>query len=198
MEVELMRRIILALAVVALATPSVSCVTSPYNGERVVDSEAPMLFAGYAQSPGIGLSVQGYFVDGGWQHLASATSSTTPTTLGGDTLYEWETSVSFLGEGSRCPFQYNCFLCPGSFGYFRVIEHRSDGDALLTTFEDDGVRCVANKIFGEGLGWLISGYECQSAHSPILRLEATEWFPPHYEDLFDGVCPVTGSPPPGY
>ena len=156
---------------------SAACVVTPYNHEYTSPFD-PISFEGFAQEPGAELQVQAFNkLSETWLTIATATASTTPTTITGESLYGWQTSVRFedlpdwecfWGHDSPSIPSLACSIPPGSANArVRVWE---DSGHYLVTFDEDGIDCVMDKMVTEGHTWMQAGWECRSGDSPVISL----------------------------
>lgn len=161
--------------VASLGLWAAACVVAPTDWDRIAPHE-PIALSGYASLAGTTVRVQAKNQrTGAWDVVASFVASSTPTTLGGDTLYGWSGSLLFTQVNTADPWR--CYFSipgsnpcqvplPAADAQLRVLQ--GDGTAL-TTFDEAGLDCVVDKL-SEGKGWLVSGYECRDANSPVINL----------------------------
>lgn len=147
-----------------------ACVTGPHNDDWV-DPYA-VDFAGYAEHAGDSVDIQAYDKHTNtWVTVRTVTASSSPTNYGGETLYGWTAQNTNTWVSSACIWGdgawSNCPIPAGSaYATFRV---RESGGRIYTTFEDDGIGCVVDKV-NSGDSWLGAGAACASPESPVLTL----------------------------
>lgn len=149
-----------------------ACTYAPVNNEWV--DWTNLQFQGYAQNPSAQIEVQVYHKrDATWKVVKLVTASGSGTTLGGDTLYSWNTSLDFTTVYEwTCYWGYGtgCSIPAGSAAaQFRFKERGSD-TSFMATFDDDGLDCVMDKLT-DGVSWIGAGASCASSSSPILTLK---------------------------
>jgi hypothetical protein len=164
---QIASRLYAILAMLASVMLAPACVTEPYDGEYVATN---IDFSGYAPNSGDEVDIMALNkATGAWDVLKTTTASTTPTTIGSDTLYAFGTTLN-LGSvpGWRCYWHSLCnFPAPGTYNsQFKV----RSGGVYLTSFEEDGVSCVLDEMSSGGT-WMASGYTCRSPNSPVLNLK---------------------------
>jgi hypothetical protein len=147
-----------------------ACMTSPTTDSGVSAPDAPVTFTGFAYQPGAAVEIKVLNRSTGVHEIVATTRATTsPTTLGGATLYYWQTSAILYDAtqpATACRFTPSCQLV--GVGEVLVRAHeRGVGD--LVTFDASGLDCVYDKL-NAGHGWLDSGQACASADSPNVRL----------------------------
>ncbi|MBN2530394.1 MAG: hypothetical protein JXR76_28660 [Deltaproteobacteria bacterium] len=147
-----------------------SCVYAPYDGQYVT-SKSPIAFRGYAVDAEDEVSIWAYNQSTStWDELATTTSSSTPTTIGGDTLYAWSYNLDLNTVPSWICYWSPTCTWPSEGVYtaqFRVEEASS---YYLPSMEEDGVSCVIDEL-NNGTGWLAAGQECSSPNSPVINLK---------------------------
>jgi RHS repeat-associated protein len=68
--------------------------TDPYDGEKFTSTSASVLFRGYTQTKSEQIQVRARNASGSWVTIASAVTSTSPTSWNGGTYYAWSVSKS--------------------------------------------------------------------------------------------------------
>jgi hypothetical protein len=153
------------LALVCLALlAATGCMTGPHNGTTTEDPVIgeTFLFEGYYPEPNIPISLQVLAnptldpaVATNWQQFATATTSTTPTSVNRpEPLYHWSVTaapVPGIGVSLRWP--------SGGLVKVRAVAKDPDGDTTLYTFDDiTYTDCFAQYATQP---WDTIGTECQ-------------------------------------
>ncbi|WP_156339260.1 hypothetical protein [Chondromyces crocatus] len=149
------------------------CVYGPENNDWVDWSR--LTFRGFAENPAATIEIQAYNQRTGvWNVVTTATSTSSPTTFGGQQLYSWSlTNFDFFASvpDAACYWSSHVFCAiPGGFASAK-FRFKEQGSALahLVTFDDGGVACVIDQV-DDGEDWFAAGSSCSSDDSPVLTL----------------------------
>ncbi len=158
----------------ALACALGGCMTSPHDDQRVATRASPVPVAGYHPSPGLALSVE-VAANGGFERIATATTSVDPIAGGEPTLYGWSTEDLVLPEAA---------WVPGFRGHEARVRVRAEGGASqLASVRSDWAACWAR--VGHDLRRFTG--ECSAPESPIARVRTADYVP-FYSGFGDTSC----------
>ncbi len=159
------RRIVAAMRVprfaLGCALTLASCVLSPENGEAVA-SDGVVSFWGQGTSAGQVFNVQSSATQAGpFTTLATVSTESTPTTLGGSSVYEWRVDVAIPSWTDLAGCEQEAFV------------RATTGPYNALTFDDgNGLECILAEYFG-GMDLFNAALECQSDDAPIARITRT-------------------------
>jgi hypothetical protein len=150
-----------------------SCMTAPYDDQRVATRETPVTFAGYHPSPGVALTVE---VDEGgrWTPIATATTGDQPVSRE-PTLYPWSTRALTLPEAA--------WVAGFRGGEAHVRVRGTDDGAPITAVREDWMACWG-RVEHDPTRFLA---ECAAPTSPAARLRTSDYVP-FYSGLGDTAC----------
>lgn len=138
-----------------------SCVLSPENGEAVA-TDGVVSFWGQGTSAGQVFNVRSSATASGpFTTLASVATESTPTTLGGSSVYEWRVDVAIPAWTDLAGCEQEAFVRATTGSY-----------NAITFDEGNGLVCILEEYFG-GMGLLNAALECQSGDSPVARITRT-------------------------
>jgi hypothetical protein len=163
-----MTRLCMALL---LASGLSACVVSPYNNQFVT-SNNPVYFGGFAQNPGAQIDILALNKKTNvWNVVANATVDTQTNVYNGNTLYQWQTNLTFntLPEW-QCYFNATCALYEGANEVLVKVHEVGGALTSLFTFDDIGLPCIEDQV-NNGVGAFTAGWRCQSSDNPILHLK---------------------------
>lgn len=128
----------------------------------MVASDGVVSFWGQGTSAGQVFNVRSSATAGGpFTTLASVATESTPTTLGGSSVYEWRVDVTIPAWTDLAGCEQEAFV------------RATTGSYNALTFDDgNGLTCILEEYFG-GMGLFNAALECQSDDAPIARITRT-------------------------
>ena len=165
-----------------LALAAGACQTGPVNGTTAAGPVVgkTFTFQGYWNAPSEVISLQVMKdptidpnVAANWIQFATATSSTTPTTINStDPLYYWSVNASPV------PTAFVSARWPqGGLIRVRAFHNDANGGRLLTTFDDVTFGPCLSEQLSAGADWATIGMKCAGIASPTAALVSTTNLP---------------------